>query len=236
MSDFLDRESPSIPVGLGGEDVKLASPLSTLAAYLAGEFENQAQAAADPAWYVHLRLWQRLVPSLSTDQVYTLFLEQANVVSGQPPYRQRILQLTEPPDQASGLLQGQYFALADPLRFRGGGSDPALLNALAADDLVNLSNSKALIQYQRLDQRPDYTHSYRFQAALPDGQLCSFEYGDQQRYVYLGFDIAPKLGAIELLTYDKGVDPDTGKGLWGALIGPFQMVKQKSYEFDRLTD
>lgn len=204
----------------------LASPLSTLVAYLAGEFENQAQAAANPAWYVHLRLWQRLVPSLSTGQVYTLFLEQANVVSGQPPYRQRILQLTEPPDRASGRLRGQYFALSDPLQFRGGGSDPALLNDLTADDLVNLSNSEALIQYQPLAQQ----QGYQFRAALPSGQLCSFEYGNQQKYVYLGFDIAPKPGAIELLTYDKGVDPDTGKGLWGALIGPFQMIKQKSYD------
>lgn len=208
----------------------LASPLSTLVAYLAGEFENQAQAAANPAWYVHLRLWQRLVPSLSTGQVYTLFLEQANVVSGQLPYRQRILQLTEPPDRASGLLRGQYFALSDPLQFRGGGSDPALLNDLTADDLVSLSDSETLIQYQPSDQRPNHDHSYQFRAALPNGQLCSFEYGNQQKYVYLGFDIAPKAGAIELLTYDKGIDPDTGKGLWGALIGPFQMIKQKSYD------
>lgn len=214
----------------------LASPLSTLAAYLAGEFENQAQAAANPAWYVHLRLWQRPVPTLSTGQVYTLFLEQANVVSGQLPYRQRVLQLTEPPDPASGPLRGRYFALADPLRFRGGGSDPTLLKDLTADDLVSLSNSEALIQYQPLDQPLDQPQGYQFQSALPNGQLCSFEYANQRKYVYLGFDIAPKANAIELLTYDKGIDPNTGKGLWGALIGPFQMVKQKSYEFARFTD
>lgn len=204
----------------------LASPLSTLATYLAGEFENQAQAAADPAWYVHLRLWQRPVLSLSTEQVYTLFLEQASVASGQPPYRQRILQLTEAPEQALGQLRGQYFALADPLRFRGGGRDPAVLDDLSADDLVRLSNSEAVIQYQGPDQHQDY----QFQAALPDGQLCSFEYANQRKYVYLGFDIAPNQGTIELLTYDKGVDPSTGKGLWGALFGPFQMIKQKSYD------
>ena len=209
-----------------------ASPLSTLATYLAGEFENQAQAAAEPAWYVHLRLWQRLVPNLSNDQTYTLFLEQASVAAGKPPYRQRILQLTEAPAQSSGRLRGEYFALADPLRFRGGGEDPALLNDLSSDDLVRLSNSEAVIQYQRLDQRSGQPPDYRFQAALPDGQLCSFEYANQRTYVYLGFDIAPQQGTIELLTYDKGVDPSTGKGLWGALIGPFRMIKQKSYALD----
>ncbi|MGB3293547.1 MAG: chromophore lyase CpcT/CpeT [Phormidesmis sp.] len=207
-----------------------ASPLSTLATYLAGEFENQAQAAADPAWYVHLRLWQRPVLSLSNRQTYTLFLEQASVASGKPPYRQRILQLTEAPEQIPGQLRGQYFALADPLRFQGGGCDSALLSDLSAGDLVSLSNSKATIQYRELGQ----PQGYQFQAALPDGQLCSFEYAGQRKYVYLGFDIAPKQGTIELLTYDKGVEPSTGKGLWGALIGPFQMIKQESYKFDEI--
>lgn len=32
-----------------------------------------------------------------------------------------------------------------------------------------------------------------------------------------------------LKVYDKGVDPDTGKGLWGALIGPFCLEKQVDF-------
>ena len=209
-----------------------ASPLSTLVTYLSGEFENPTQAAAEPAWYVHLRLWQRLVPTLSNDQVYTLFLEQASVAARKPPYRQRILQLTAVPEQP--LLRGEYFALADPLRFRGGGENSDVLNDLCSEDLVKLSNSEADIQYQRLDQGAGQSLDYQFQAALPEGKLCSFEYANQRTYVYLGFDIAPKQGTIELLTYDKGVDPNTSKGLWGALVGPFRMIKQKSYALDGL--
>lgn len=200
----------------------VSSPLATLAHYLAGEFENQAQAAAEPAWYVHLRLWQVPIPSLSSGHTYTLFLEQASVAASKPPYRQRVLQLTE----TAGQLRGQYFALADPLKFRGAGSDAACLANLSAADLVNLSNSTAEIQYQ-----PLAGSEYQFQAALPDGQLCSFTYDAQRRYVYLGFDVAPEGEIITLLTYDKGVDPDTGRGLWGALTGPFQMVKQKRFEW-----
>jgi CpeT/CpcT family (DUF1001) len=207
------------------------SALSTLAAYLTGEFENSAQAAADPTWYVHLKLWQRLVPGLSTADTYTLFLEQASVAANKPPYRQRILQLRE----SSGQLRGQYFALADPAKFVGAGANPQQLENLGAHDLVSLLNSEAHIQYQPL------AVGYQFRSALPDGQLCSFEYGAQRRYVYLGFDVAPYADAndtpnntpnntsddtIELLIYDKGIDPDTGRGLWGALMGPFRMIKQ----------
>jgi hypothetical protein len=211
-----------------------ASVLTTLANYLAGEFENQAQAVADPTWYVHLRLWQVPVPSLSDEHTYTLFLEQASVVSQVAPYRQRILQLTAQltaQQPAAGLLQGQYFALAQPLKFRGAGTQPELLANLSAADLVPLSNSEALIQYQSTSSISSGEPAYRFQAALPEGRLCSFEYDGQRRYVYLGFEIAPKDKSIELLTYDKGVDPETGRGLWGALMGPFCMVKQKSFDW-----
>ncbi len=199
--------------------------LSTLANYLIGEFENQAQAAAEPTWYVHLKLWQRLVPGLSTERVHTLFLEQASVAANKPPYRQRILQLSD----RAGALYAQYFALAQPAKFVGAGAQPQRLEELSADDLVSLPNSEAPIQYEPLG-----TNGYQFRAALPDGQLCSFEYGSQRRYVYLGFDVAPlkiephrpeATEKIELLIYDKGIDPDTGRGLWGSLMGPFRMMK-----------
>ncbi len=192
------------------------SPLDTLVTYLTGEFENQAQAAESPTWFVHLKLWQKPVPSLSSASTHTLFLEQASVASTKPPYRQRVLQLSE----KAGQLRGEYFALAQPSKFIGASADDTRLEHLTAGDLVGLPNSEAHIQYQATAQ------GYRFQSALPEGKLCSFEYGGRRRYVYLGFDVEQKAdGAIELLTYDKGIAPDTGRGLWGALIGPFRMIK-----------
>ena len=133
----------------------------------------------------------------------------------------------------AGLLRGQYFALADPLKFRGAGAKVSLLEGMSAADLVALPNSEARIRYQSCHQSlgaDNQRDGYQFQSALPDGKLCSFDYDGQQRYVYLGFDVAPKAGGIELLTYDKGIDPGTGRGLWGALMGPFCMIKQMSFD------
>ncbi|MBV8887772.1 MAG: hypothetical protein JO235_27770 [Chroococcidiopsidaceae cyanobacterium CP_BM_RX_35] len=48
--------------------------LIALAHYLTGKFDNQEQATAEPAWYVHLRLWQRPVPLFTEDSI-TLFAE-----------------------------------------------------------------------------------------------------------------------------------------------------------------
>jgi len=201
------------------------SPLLSLAHYLAGEFENKTQAKDQPAWYVHLRLWQRPIPSLSSEQTFTFLLEQQNVISGQPPYRQRILQITDSAASQQGQLKGQYFALRDPLKFKGAGQDPSILAGISSKDLVTLPNSGTTICYQRAGA------GYQFQSALKDGELCSFEYDGQTRYVYLGFDVEPQADTILLKTYDKGIDPDTGRGLWGALMGPFLMAKQASFEW-----
>ncbi len=207
-----------------------ATPLRALATYLSGEFENREQAAAEPAWYVHLRLWQRPVPSLCDGKTYTFFLEQASVAAGTAPYRQRILQITSDLNQSdlnqANQVRGQYFGLANPLQFQGAGVYPARLNSLSAKALVSLPNSGATIFYQ-----PGLLpNSYQFQSALQDGQYCSFDYDNQRRYVYLGFEIGPQAGnSIELKVYDKGIDPNTGRGLWGALMGPFKMVKQANF-------
>ena len=98
---------------------------------------------------------------------------------------------------------------------------------MTVDELVSLPNSTAPIQYQSVG-----TADYRFQAGLPEGKFCSFEYGGQRKYVYLGFDIEKKHSDLELKTYDKGINPETGQGLWGALMGPFVLLKQDSYGWD----
>ncbi|EDX83778.1 conserved hypothetical protein [Synechococcus sp. PCC 7335] len=203
-----------------------SSPLITLASYLAGEFENQRQAAAEPAWYVHLRLWQRPIQALSSEQKFTFLLEQQNVISGQPPYRQRILQITDSAEVNQ--LEGQYFALKDPSRYKGAGQDPKILKGISQKDLVTLPNSGAVICYQALSNGG--REGYQFESALRDNQLCSFSYGGQTKYVYLGFDVIPQDNTILLKVYDKGIDPDTGRGLWGALMGPFQLTKQASFD------
>ncbi|MEO1402364.1 MAG: chromophore lyase CpcT/CpeT [Cyanobacteria bacterium J06635_1] len=198
--------------------------LTTLGNYLAGEFENQAQAAAEPTWYVRLRVWQRPTRLFASDSL-TLFLEQANVIAQQAPYRQRILRLQQ---TADGLC-GQYYALKQPLAFQGGGQTPARLQTLAPDDLVYLPDCWVKIQTQ-----PMTAGQYRFKAMPPADTLCSFEYQGQKKYVQLGFDIGPTdTGAqIELLAYDKGLDPATKRGIWGALMGPFRLIKQADYQQD----
>ncbi|MEO0685764.1 MAG: chromophore lyase CpcT/CpeT, partial [Cyanobacteria bacterium J06649_11] len=104
--------------------------LSTIAEYLAGEFENKEQAISEPAWYVHLLMWQRPVPLFQEDSL-TLFAEQANILQINQPYRQRILRIT--PKRSNGEFKVQYYMFKDSTLWQGAGRNYTLLNTLTAE-------------------------------------------------------------------------------------------------------
>jgi hypothetical protein len=198
----------------------LSPELLALARYLAGEFSNQAQALAEPVWYVHLRLWQRPVPApLFPEDSIALFAEQANALNLDQPYRQRILRLQPIPDQPSG-LQVEYYALKEPAAWRGAGRNRALLGQLTPAQIEFLPGCTLSVTAQPLT--PDSSH---FSAFLPPCARCSFTYQGEIRQVSLGFEATP----AQFLSYDKGIDPATGNGLWGAVKGPFQFTKCQDF-------
>lgn len=198
--------------------MSVSTEIITLAGYLAGEFENKAQAMDEPAWYVHLRLWKRPVPvRLFSQNSLILFAEQANIVSLDKPYRQRILEIGPSED---GGLQVQYYMLKDPAAFRGAGANPELLSRLTPDDMEFLPGCTL-----KVTQQPLEAGEYQFQATLRPGARCCFTYQEKIRQVSLGFEATP----AQLLVYDKGIDPATGKALWGALLGPFRFTKSQDF-------
>lgn len=200
--------------------------LVALARYLAGEFDNQAQAFAEPAWYVHLRLWQRPVPAnLFSEDSITLFAEQANFMTLDRPYRQRVLQLQSVGSGSQTQLQVRYYMLKDPAAFRGACRNRDLLSRLTPAELEFLPGCTLTVT-----QQPLAAGAYHFKAFLPADARCCFTYQGETRQVSLGFEATP----TQLLTYDKGIDPVTGQALWGAILGPFDFTKSQDFS-DELT-
>jgi hypothetical protein len=197
--------------------MRYSAQLIALASYMAGEFDNQAQAIADPAWYVHLRLWQRPVPLFTEDSI-TLFAEQANIVNLEKAYRPRIIRLRQGSDNSS--LEAQYYMFTDPAQVQGAGRDREKLKTLTTDQIEFLPGCTLKITENSLANQ-----SYHFQASLPPSSRCCFTYGGETYQVSLGFEATPE----EFLTYDKGIDPQTGKAIWGALLGPFRFTKRQDF-------
>ena len=191
-----------------------APELLILANYLTGEFTNQEQALAEPAWYVHLHLWHRPIVGLFSEGI-TFFAEQANVLKLDQPYRQRLLQLKE---VASNPLhiQVQYYKILIPTDFRGAGANPALLDNLTLEQVELLPDCVLDVTISQ-PSFPDYY----FEALPTSDRPCSFSYENKTYQVQLGFATSPGY----FLSYDKGLNPLTGKAIWGAILGAYRFTK-----------
>ncbi|MGF1536653.1 MAG: chromophore lyase CpcT/CpeT [Elainellaceae cyanobacterium] len=185
----------------------------TLAQWLSGEFVNKDQALEQPSWFVHLRLWHRPLPQRLRGNL-AIFAEQANVLKLSQAYRQRVLMLEE---SESG-IQGQYFGFKQPTQFLGAGQAPEKLTTLTEDDLIHLPGCVVDIT-----QAGD-----RFHAQMRSGDCCRFEANGKVGQVVLGFEAE----ASRFLSYDRGVDPQTEKPIWGALMGPYCFSKQQDHSGD----
>jgi CpeT/CpcT family (DUF1001) len=189
----------------------MPSLLTNLSQALIGDFNNREQAIADPVWFVHLRLWHRSI-DLFTPDSKTIFAEQANSLKLDQPYRQRLLRIS-PTEDPQFPLQVQYYRFKDFSSVKGAGQNPELLQNVTEDDIELLPGCILQVKHQGGD---------RFQAKPPADTCCYFPYDGEIRQVTLGFEVSPG----KFSSYDKGVEPSTGKALWGAIMGAYDFTKQ----------
>jgi hypothetical protein len=183
-----------------------------LTQWLAGEFENQTQALSQPAWFVNLKLWHRPLPFAIAGN-YALFAEQAPILKLEQPYRQRVLVIQ--PATATDPIMIQYYAFKQPQQWRGSGITPQQLESLSLADLEKLPGCVLAVTAteNQFSAKPFPNAVCQFYA---QGNLCEVE---------LGFAVT----AQEFFSYDKGIDPETKKPLWGALLSPYQFQKVQGF-------
>ena len=194
--------------------MNLSPELQTLGKYLAGEFDNQSQALEQPAWFVHLRLWMRPVPIFTEDSI-TLYAEQASVVNLNKPYRPRILRL-----RAKETIEIEYYMFQDIGWIAGAGRDRSLLQQITPEKIKFLPDCTLKVTTETTTDS-----SYRFTTTPVTDTPCNYTYGGNNYRVYLGLEATSQ----ELLTYDKGIDPVTGKGIWGALLDAYRFTKIQDF-------
>ncbi|MEM6752557.1 MAG: chromophore lyase CpcT/CpeT [Cyanobacteria bacterium P01_C01_bin.38] len=193
-----------------------SSHLSILAEYLAGEFENKEQAITEPAWYVNLLMWQRPVSLFEEDSV-TLFAEQANILNIEQPYRQRLLRITP---SGADTFKAQYYMFKNPSTWRGAGRNYKLLDAITTEEIDILPGCVLTINTETIAQ-----NQYKFIAKPTPDNRCTFNYAGNTVEVSLGFEVTQK----EFFSYDKGIDPETRKATWGAILGPYRYTKLQQF-------
>lgn len=192
----------------------ISPQLTALATYLAGEFSNQQQASEQPAWYVNLRLWIRPVP-IFTDNSITLFAEQANVIKIDQPYRPRILRLRQ-----KETIEVEFYMFEDLTTAQGAGCNKALIEQITPETIKFLPDCTLKVASKQLNDG-----QYCFETTPKTQKPCKVSYQGTTFQVFLGF----KATATELQTYDKGIDRETGKGTWGALMGAYRFSKLRDF-------
>jgi hypothetical protein len=185
-----------------------------LGKYLAGEFDNQKQTLEQPAWFVHLRLWMRPITLFSEDSI-TLFAEQASVVNLDRPYRPRIIRIRE-----REAIEVEYYMFGDITKVAGAGRDRFLLSKISVEQIEFLPNCTLRVSTEKLAE-----NRYHFQTTPVIDRPCSFNYQGTTFQVFLGFDVTEET----LQTYDKGIDPQTGQAIWGALMGAYCFTKRQDF-------
>lgn len=194
--------------------MNLSPQLQALGKYLAGEFDNQQQALEQPAWYVRLRLWMRPVHIFTEDSI-TLYAEQASVVNINKPYRPRILRLREREN-----IEIEYYMFHDITSIAGAGGDRSLLQQITPEKIEFLPDCTLKVRAESTTGG-----NYRFTTTPVTETPCNYTYQGNNYQVYLGLEATPQT----LLTYDKGIDTATGKGIWGALLGAYRFTKIQDF-------
>jgi hypothetical protein len=118
------------------------------------------------------------------------------------------------------VIQVEYYMLKNLEAFLGGGKNPELLKNLTVEEIEFLPSCSLKVDFQKLS-----ADSYHFSAFPLSDKPCSFSYLGNTYQVYLGFEASQE----ELKTYDLGIDLETGKATWGAIVGPYRFQKRESF-------
>jgi CpeT/CpcT family (DUF1001) len=193
--------------------MNISSQLLQLASLMSGEFSNREQSLDQPVWFVNLVWWQRPIPFKVLGSI-AIFAEQANALILDRPYRQRILQFVE----NDGKIQVKYWGFKDSTAWTGAGRDRDRLNQITINDIEPLSGCLLDVSFA----------NGRYKAEMPKDVKCSFQYLNESRQVVLGFEVS----AHEFWSGDRGVDPDTGSAIWGAIVDFYKFKKIQNFSHE----
>ncbi|MDY7016531.1 MAG: CpcT/CpeT family chromophore lyase, partial [Cyanobacteriota bacterium] len=122
--------------------------------------------------------------------------------------------------KASSTLQANYYMFKDLTAVQGAAREPERLQDLTPEQIEFLPECTLEIRKELISGGESL-----FRTIADSEKCCSFTYQEKTYFVSLGFEVTPQ----ELRVYDKGIDPKTGKAIWGALLGPFRFSKRQNF-------
>jgi CpeT protein len=185
------------------------SDLITLARWMAGDFSNAKQAAANPQEFAHIHVFFRPLPfdffgaiGFYSEQVYDHDLWT--------PYRQGIHRLVDLGDR----IYIENYSLEDPIRFAGSARELSILKTIQPSDTQRRYNCSMVFRRE----------GEMFRGAV-EGKECYIPKNGVQTYLVSEVEITESTW----MGIDRGFDCDTDRQVWGSEHGSFQFEKKQSF-------
>lgn len=184
--------------------------VTSLARWMASDFSNQAQAYENPPFFAHIRVCMRPLPYDLLDGT-SLFLEQAYDFMLNQPYRLRVIRLSVVDDR----IELENYKVKEQERFYGASRNLDLLSTLTPDLIEKMEGC---------DMNVTWTGN-SFQGEIKPGKACIVERQGKVTYLDNSFEI----NGTQLISYDRGRDPETDELVWGSVAGPFEFSTLESF-------
>lgn len=184
--------------------------VATLVRWMAADFSNQEQAIENPPLYAHIRVCMRPLPYELLGGA-SLFLEQAYDYMLQSPYRLRVLKFTPKTDYI--LLEN--YTVKDEASFYGAARKLELLQTLESNQIEKMSGCDMLVEWT----------GYSFKGRVEPGKNCLVTRNGKQTYLDNEFEVDEQ----QLISLDRGKDPETDELVWGSIAGPFYFSRGTSF-------
>jgi hypothetical protein len=177
---------------------------------MAADFSNQAQAFENPPFFAHIRVCMRPLPYKLLGAT-SLFLEQAYDFMLNAPYRLRVLKFTI----VNGGIELENFKVKEESAFFGASRQPEKLHHLKVEDLEPMPGCDMLVSWT----------GRSFKGVVKPGKQCIVVRKERVTYLDNSFEIDEN----RLISYDRGLDPETDELVWGSIAGPFEFSRRASF-------
>ncbi len=184
--------------------------IQTLARWMSADFSNQDQAYENPPFFAHIRVCMRPLPTNILDGM-SLFLEQAYDFMLDQPYRLRVLKFNLVEDR----IELENYKVKEQEQFFGASRNPEQLQKLTPDFIEKMPGC---------DMNVEWTGN-SFKGQIKPGKACIVERKGKITYLDNSFEVNGK----ELISYDRGRDPETDELVWGSIAGPFHFKLMTSF-------
>ena len=181
-----------------------------LAQWMAGDFSNHKQAAAEPQHYAHIRIFFRPLPFEFFNAI-GFYSEQVYDYDLWSPYRQGVHKLV---DRGADTYIENY-SLKDAMLYAGAAREPDILNTITPDCLERRCNCSMIFQRD----------ADIFRGRVEPGDKCLIERNGVMTYLISDVEI----GETTWVSLDKGMDLDSHEKVWGSAFGMLRFEKVANF-------